>query len=127
MKRRLRTVLDLLHPDLFENRKRKNEELLDQRLSKDKLRSFSPNDAVYIKNHSSGQLRFQGQLLKKRIHFPTELLLRMKLKGIQLFLRPLQRYRPAKTLQFSRVILQLKSKLLRRLLMNPIKVDLDEP
>ncbi|GBM34562.1 hypothetical protein AVEN_77527-1 [Araneus ventricosus] len=29
--------------------------------------------------------------------------------------------------QFSRVILQLKSRLLRRLLMNPIKADLDEP
>ncbi|GBM63128.1 Uncharacterized protein K02A2.6 [Araneus ventricosus] len=49
MKRRLRTVLNLLHPDLVEDRKRKNEELLDQRLSKGQLRSFSPNDAVYIK------------------------------------------------------------------------------
>ncbi|GBO18363.1 Uncharacterized protein K02A2.6 [Araneus ventricosus] len=29
MKRRLETVLDLLHPDLVEDRKRKNEELLD--------------------------------------------------------------------------------------------------
>ncbi|GBM58705.1 Uncharacterized protein K02A2.6 [Araneus ventricosus] len=38
----------------------------------------------------------------------------------QLFLCPLQRYRPAQTLQ-------LKLKLLRRLLMNPIKADLDKP
>ncbi|GBO34765.1 hypothetical protein AVEN_215279-1 [Araneus ventricosus] len=56
IKRRLRAVLDLLHRDLVEDRKRKDEELLDQRLSKGQLRSFSPNDAVYIKNHSLGQI-----------------------------------------------------------------------
>ncbi|GBL75294.1 hypothetical protein AVEN_194515-1 [Araneus ventricosus] len=34
MKRRLRTVLDLLHPGLVEDRKRRNEEFLDKSLSK---------------------------------------------------------------------------------------------
>ncbi|GBN52888.1 Transposon Tf2-11 polyprotein [Araneus ventricosus] len=65
MKRRLRTVLDLLHPDLVEDRKRKNEELLDQRLSKGQLRSFSPNDAVNIKNHSSGPTWIPGTVIEK--------------------------------------------------------------
>ncbi|GBM29413.1 Uncharacterized protein K02A2.6 [Araneus ventricosus] len=65
MKRRLRTVLDLLHPDLVEDRKRKNEELLDQRLSKGQIRSFSPNDAVYIKNHSSGPTGIPETVIEK--------------------------------------------------------------
>ncbi|GBO46544.1 hypothetical protein AVEN_35004-1 [Araneus ventricosus] len=47
------------------NRKRKNEELLDQRLSKGQLRSFSPNDAVYIKNHSAGPTWIPGTVIEK--------------------------------------------------------------
>ncbi|GBN87259.1 hypothetical protein AVEN_194162-1 [Araneus ventricosus] len=65
MKRRLGTVLDLLHPDLFEDRKRKNEKFLYQRLSMCQLRSFSPNDAVYSKNHSSGQTWIPGTVIEK--------------------------------------------------------------
>ncbi|GBN77002.1 hypothetical protein AVEN_19545-1 [Araneus ventricosus] len=53
--------------------------------------------------------------------------LHQKLKRIQLVLLPLQCNRPAQTFQLSRVIFQLKSRLLRRPLMNPIKTDLDEP
>ncbi|GBN22730.1 hypothetical protein AVEN_68062-1 [Araneus ventricosus] len=64
-KRRLGTVLDLLYPDLVEDRKRKNEELLDQRLSKGQLRSFSLNDAVYIKNHSSGPTLIPRTVIEK--------------------------------------------------------------
>ncbi|GBM26026.1 hypothetical protein AVEN_117957-1, partial [Araneus ventricosus] len=63
MKRRVRTVLDLLHPDLVENRKKKNEKMLDLRLSKGQLRSFSPNDAVYIKDNSSGQTWIPGTVI----------------------------------------------------------------
>ncbi|GBN21582.1 hypothetical protein AVEN_112382-1 [Araneus ventricosus] len=65
MKRKLRIALDLLHPDLVEDRKRKNEELLDQRLSKGQLRSFTPNDAVYIKNHFSGPTWIPGTVIEK--------------------------------------------------------------
>ncbi|GBO24116.1 hypothetical protein AVEN_44005-1 [Araneus ventricosus] len=65
MRRRLRTVLDLLHTDLIEDRKRKNEELLDQRLSKGQLRLFAPNDVVYIKNYSSGPTGIPGTVIEK--------------------------------------------------------------
>ncbi|GBN92849.1 hypothetical protein AVEN_98444-1 [Araneus ventricosus] len=67
MKRKLRTVLDHLHPDLVEDRKRKNEELLGQRLSMGQLRTFSLNDAVYIKNHSSGPTWIPGIVIEKTV------------------------------------------------------------
>ncbi|GBO03984.1 hypothetical protein AVEN_66270-1 [Araneus ventricosus] len=64
IKRTLKTVLSILQPDLVEDRKRRNEELLDKCLSKGQLSSFSPNDAVYIKNHSSSQTYIPGAVIE---------------------------------------------------------------
>lgn len=65
MRRRLKTVLDLLHPDLVEDRRKKNETFLEKRLSESHLRTFSPNDTVYLKNNSSGQAWIPGTVVEK--------------------------------------------------------------
>ncbi|GBN84324.1 hypothetical protein AVEN_215605-1 [Araneus ventricosus] len=147
MKRRLRTVLDLLHPDLVEDRKRRNEELRDKHLSKGQLRSFSPNDAVYIKNHSSGQTWIPGTVIEKtgalsyktvtpdgksfRCHIDQMINRKTSLVSSQSSPETQENstspFCPFSDTVQLKLLLQLKSKLLRRPLLNPIKTDLDEP
>ncbi|GBM06969.1 hypothetical protein AVEN_239670-1 [Araneus ventricosus] len=55
----------LVSGGLLKGRKRKNDELLNQHLSKGRLRSFSPNDAVHIKNSFSGQTWIPGTVIEK--------------------------------------------------------------
>ena len=68
MNRRLRTRLDLFHPEMsgkVESRQAKQKELHDQR----SLRQFTENDKVYVQDFTTRKPKwFQEQLSRLLVH-----------------------------------------------------------
>ncbi|XP_071033011.1 uncharacterized protein, partial [Parasteatoda tepidariorum] len=72
MGRKLRTVLDRLHPDLTAERKLRQEPQLRRKNGSSLLRSFSVDDPVFVRNYGRVQSGFQQRSLNPQVQFPKK-------------------------------------------------------
>ena len=66
MGRKLRTLLDAVHPSISGTVHRKQEKMADNYNNKSKVRCFHPGDKIYVKSHTQSAPKWIPAVLRER-------------------------------------------------------------